>query len=102
MPRHHRKAEKNPSGIWIVKKIEGAKKGDEVTWGAPSDSDITVSFDPGKDPLGVGSTVVNAGTTSSPKTVPPNSKGKYSYKVLIHKDKAYAQGGSDPEIIIVG
>lgn len=101
MPHHKRKAHKNSGDTWIVEKIKDAKTADQVTWIAPDDSKITIWFPPGRDPLNVGTKTLDPGDTLS-KPVPPDAKGTYPYSVYIFKDNVMAEGGSGPEIIIVG
>ncbi len=99
---HHRKVEKI-SGIWKVKKIK-ADPLDTVSWEAPSNSDISIMFPPEKDPANVGTIQVMAGASSAAFTVDPlyNSSKPvhYKYQIYVYKDKVYARGGSEPEMII--
>jgi hypothetical protein len=99
--QHKRKAHANPKKVWVVDLIDDAQDADEVSWTAPDDSKITIWFPPERDPLNVGTRTLNPGETLS-KTVPPNAKGTYPYSVYLHKDNVMAEGGSSPEIIIVG
>lgn len=75
---------------------------DEVQWEAPTDSDIAIMFPPGRDPAGVETTVVKAGLQSRVFTITALSKTRqiYKYTVYCYATNEYAQGNSEPEMIV--
>ncbi|MDP2885667.1 MAG: hypothetical protein Q8P51_11685 [Ignavibacteria bacterium] len=81
-------------------------RGDEFTWKAPSDSDITIMFPPGRDPLGIGTWRIGQGGQLK-KHLPQEAvldwkyPCHYRYAIFCHRTNNFAVMNSDPEIIIV-
>ena len=85
-----------------------AKDQEEIQWEAPDDTDIAIMFPPGRDPANVGTEVVRAGLASRVFTVTDLRKGDkskkpsetYRYCVYCYATNEYAQGNSEPELIV--
>ena len=75
---------------------------DEVQWSAPKDSDIAIAFPPGRDPAGVGTTVVKAGQRSKffIITALTEKSETYKYTVYCYATNEYAHGSGEPELIV--
>jgi len=105
LPRDKKTSRRRKSGSrrWEVRSIS-ARKGDSVSWKAPRDSDIAVWFPPGPQPVvGLkGFLIVKARRTSSRYKLRELSEKRkvYHYHVRVLKNDKFAQGGSEPELII--
>ena len=96
----------NPN-MYHVGKLKGSKSaGETFTWEAPDDSAITISFPPVDDPLGIGSVTLQRKESFTKQlsfAKPTHGHGDetpYRYSVYCHETHTYAEGTSDPEIII--
>ncbi len=106
---HGRKPRKKPDIGWVVDLIPDAQAGDQITWTAPDGTggtdktDITIWFPPFPkwDPLGIGTTTLQAGQSIT-RTVPAGARADhYHYSVFCHSDGKMAEGtNSPPEMII--
>ena len=84
-----------------VKKIV-AKDKDTVQWIAPADTDIAIMFPPRQNPAGVRAKLVKAGKKSPIYKIhaPTKSRQVYRYNIFCYATKTYAQGNSEPEMIV--
>jgi plastocyanin len=94
-----RKEQHPEKKVWVIDKIK-AKRGDEISWTAPDDSDITIWFPPKGDPLKIGTIALDSGESLIKVVSKSVKKGTYPYSVYCHEDNSMAEGGTGPEMII--
>jgi len=94
-----RKEQHPEKKVWVIDKIK-AKRGDEISWTAPDDSDITIWFPPTRDPLKVGTITLRCAESLTKIVDKSVKKGTYHYSVYCHEDGTMAEGGTGPEMII--
>ena len=86
-------------GSFVVRQGKlNVRKDDEVIWKAIG-TDAHIFFPTGK-PFGCKTIDVAAGTQSPAQVVKDVPEGIYPYSVFCDTPNAFAQGGSDPELIV--
>lgn len=87
------------SGNFVVRPGKlNVRMDDTVSWKAIG-TDAHIFF-PAGQPFGCKTIDVPAGTESAPKTVGSVEHKIYPYSVFCDTPNAFAQGGSDPELIV--
>ena len=86
-------------GSFVVRQGKlNVREGDTVSWKAIG-TDAHIFFPTGK-PFGCKTIDVDDGTESAEKAVGRVDQGIYPYSVFCETPNAFAQGGSDPELIV--